>query len=87
MIIIGLDDTFQPFHRDIISRENLLTLTFAQVISKACDFEIGFKTESAITKHHVEEVAHKTMCKGPVYWPFQCFDLTVLWAYTTCQPP
>ena len=23
LIIIGLDDTFQPFHRDITSRENL----------------------------------------------------------------
>ncbi|KAK2556262.1 Transposon Tf2-6 polyprotein [Acropora cervicornis] len=40
-------------------RENLATLTFTQVISKARDFEAGLKTESPITKHHLEEVAHK----------------------------
>ena len=59
IFVIGLNETFKPFRSDIIARENLSTLTFAQVISKARDFEAGLKTESAITKHHLEEAAHK----------------------------
>ncbi|KAK2561949.1 hypothetical protein P5673_015370, partial [Acropora cervicornis] len=42
-----------------IIQKNLATLTFTQVIFKARDFEAGPKTESAITKHHLEEAAHK----------------------------
>ncbi|PFX21076.1 hypothetical protein AWC38_SpisGene14448 [Stylophora pistillata] len=40
------------------------TLTFAQVISKACDFEAGLNTESAITKHQLEEMVHKVASAG-----------------------
>ena len=35
------------------------THTFSQVISKARDFEAGLNTESAITKHQLEEMVHK----------------------------
>lgn len=59
IFVIGLNETFKSFRSDIIARENLATLTFTQVISKARDFEAGLKTESAITKHHLEEAAHK----------------------------
>ena len=55
IFVIGLNDTFKHFRSDVISRENLTPLTFAQVISKAGDFEAGLKTESAITKQHLEE--------------------------------
>lgn len=53
--VIGLNDTFNHFRSDLISRENLTTLTFAQVISKARDFEASLKTESAITRQQLEE--------------------------------
>ena len=43
IFVICLNDTFKPFRSDIIARENLSTLTFAQVISKARDFEAGLK--------------------------------------------
>ena len=59
IFVIGLNETFKSFCSDIIARENLATLTFTQVISKARDFEAGLKTESAINKHHLEEAAHK----------------------------
>ena len=59
IFIIGLNDTFKPFQSDVIARKNLSTLSFAQVIAKARDFEAGLKTESAITKHHLEKAAHK----------------------------
>lgn len=39
---------------DIISREDLTSLTFAQVISKARDFEASIQTDSAITQQHLE---------------------------------
>ena len=50
IFVIGLSDTFKHFQSDLFSKENLAILTFAQVISRACDFEAGLKTESAITK-------------------------------------
>lgn len=59
IFIIGLNDTFKPFRSDVISRENLSTLSFTQVISKARDFEAWLKTETAITKHRLKEAAHK----------------------------
>lgn len=59
IFIIDLNDTFKPFRSDVIARENLSTLSFTQVISKARDFEAGLKTESAIAKHHLEEATHK----------------------------
>ena len=59
IFVIGLNDTFKSFRSDLISRENFVTLTFAQVISKARDFEAGLKTESAITRHQLEEAVHK----------------------------
>ena len=59
IFVTGLNETFKSFRSDIIARGNLATLTFSQVISKARDFEAGLKTESAITKHHLEEAAHK----------------------------
>ncbi|KAK3749290.1 hypothetical protein QZH41_007556 [Actinostola sp. cb2023] len=61
IFLIGLNDTFKRFRGDVISRENFTTLTFAQVIAKARDFEDGLKTESAITQHHLEEAANKVM--------------------------
>ena len=45
IFVIGLNETFKSFRSDIIARENLATLTFTQVISKARDFEAGLKTE------------------------------------------
>ena len=59
IFVIGLNDTFKRFRGDIIARENISALTFAQVISKARDFEDGLKTESAIAQHHLEEAVHK----------------------------
>lgn len=59
IFIIGLNETFKKFRRDIISRENLSTFTFSQVISKARAFEAGYNTESAITKHQLEEMVLK----------------------------
>lgn len=53
--VIGVNDTFNHFRSDLISQENLTTLTFAQVISKARDFEASLKTESAITRQQLEE--------------------------------
>ena len=38
IFVIGLNETFKSFCSDIIARENLATLTFTQVISKARDF-------------------------------------------------
>ena len=59
IFVIGLNDTFKHFRSDLISRENLTTLTFAQVISKARDFEASLKTESAITRQQLEESVHQ----------------------------
>lgn len=44
IFVIGLNDTVKPFRSDLISRENLTTLTFAQVVSKARDFEASLNT-------------------------------------------
>lgn len=59
IFVIGLNDTFKHFRSDLISRENLASLTFEQVINKARDFEAGLKTESAITKQQLEESVHQ----------------------------
>ena len=59
IFVIGLNDTFKHFRSDLISRGNLTTLTFAQVISKARDFEDSLKTESAITRKQLEESVHQ----------------------------
>ncbi|KAL9954696.1 hypothetical protein ACROYT_G042267 [Oculina patagonica] len=59
IFVIGLNDTFKQFRSDLISRENLASLTFEQVINKARDFEAGLKTESAITKQQLEESVHQ----------------------------
>ena len=50
IFVIGLNDTSKHFISDLISGENLTTLTFAQVISKALDFEAILKTKSAVTR-------------------------------------
>ena len=42
-----------------ISHEDLTSLTFAQVISKARDFEASIQTDSAITQQHLQEAANK----------------------------
>ena len=47
--VIGLNDSFRRFCSDIISREDLTSLTFAQVISKARDFEASIQTDPTIT--------------------------------------
>ena len=59
IFVIGLNDTLKRFRSDVIYRENFTTLTFAQFISKAPEFEAGLKSESAITQHHLEEAANK----------------------------
>ena len=59
IFVIGLNDSFRRFRSDIISHEDLTSLTFAQVISKARDFEASIQTESAITQQHLEEAANK----------------------------
>ena len=56
---IGLNDTFKHFRSDLISRENLTTLTFMQVISKARDFEASLKTKSAINRQQLEESVYQ----------------------------
>ena len=43
IFVIGLNETFKPFRSDIITRENLSTLTFAQVISKAVTLRLDSK--------------------------------------------
>ena len=53
--VIGINDTFNHFRSNLISQENLTTLTFVQVISKARDFEVSLKSESAITRQQLEE--------------------------------
>ena len=50
IFLIGLNDSFRRFRSDIIPREDLTSLTFAQVISKARDFEASIQTDSAITQ-------------------------------------
>ena len=59
IFVIGLNDTYKSFRSDVISRETFDTLTFAQVIAKARDFEDSFKTESSIAQHHLEEAVNK----------------------------
>ena len=59
IFVIGLNGTFKHFRSDLISRENLTTLTFAQLISKARDLEASLKTESAITRQQLEESVHQ----------------------------
>ena len=53
IFVIGLNDTYKRFRSDVISRETFATLTFAQAIAKAQDFEDGLKTESFIAQHHL----------------------------------
>ena len=64
IFIIGLNETLIKIRSDVISREDMSTLTFTQVISKARDFEAGLNTESAITKHQLEEMVHKVPSAG-----------------------
>lgn len=64
IFIIGLNDTFKKC--DIISRETLTALTFAQVISKARDFGASLQTESVITKQQLEKSAHKVIPCVPI---------------------
>ena len=47
--VFGLNDSFRRFCSDIISREDLTSLTFVRVISKARDFEASIRTDPAIT--------------------------------------
>ena len=58
IFINDLNESFKAFRSDVISRENFVTLTFAQVVTKARDFEAGLKTESAITKHQISTQSH-----------------------------
>ena len=60
---LSLGSTLLTFHSDIISRENFTVLIFSQVISKAWDFKAELKTESATTKQHLEEMAHKVLMR------------------------
>ena len=70
IFVIGLNDSFRRFRSDIISREDLTSLTFAQVISKARDFEASIQTDSAITQQHMDEAAHKITSNGnKSKWP------------------
>ena len=70
IFVIGLNDSFRRFRSDIISREDLTSLTFAQVISKARDFEASIQTDSAITQQHLEEAANKVTPSGnKSKWP------------------
>ena len=64
IFVIGLNDSFRRFRSDIISHEDLTSLTFSQVISKARDFEASIQTDSAITQQHLEEAAHKVTPTG-----------------------
>ena len=64
IFVIGLNDAFRRFRGDIISHEDLTSLTLAQVISKARDFEASIQTDSAITQQHLEEGAHKVTPTG-----------------------
>ena len=64
IFVIGLNDAFRLFRSDVISHEDLTSLTFAQVISKARDFEASIQTDSAITQQHLEEGAHKVTTPG-----------------------
>jgi len=59
IFVIGLNDTYKRFPSDVISRATFATLTFAQVIAKARDFEDGLTTESSIAQHHLEEAFNK----------------------------
>ena len=59
IFVIGLNDSFRRFRFDIISHEDLTSPTFAQVISKARDFEASIQTDSAIAQQHLEEAANK----------------------------
>ena len=59
IFVIGINDSFQRSCGDIISHEDLTSLTFTQVISKARDFEASIQTDSAITQQHLEEAANK----------------------------
>ena len=70
IFVIGLNDSFRCFRSDIISHEDLMSLTFAQVISKARDFEASIQTDSAITQQHLEEAANKVTPSGnKSKWP------------------
>lgn len=65
-----MNDSFRRFRSDIISREDLTSLTFSQVISKARDFEASVQTDSAITQQHLDEAAHKITPTGnKSKWP------------------
>ena len=67
IFLIGLNDTFKSFRSNLTSRENLTTLTFAQVISKAHDFEVSLNTESAITRQLEESVYQVTAGEDTAY--------------------
>ena len=72
IFVTGLNDSFRRFRSDIISREDLTSLTFAQVISKGHDFEASIQTDSAITQQHLDEAAHKITSNGnKSKWPFR----------------
>lgn len=65
IFVIGLNDTYKRFRSDVISHDSFSTLTFAQIIAKARDFEDGLKTESAISQHHLEEAVNKISLVKP----------------------
>ena len=70
IFVIGLNDSFRHFRSDIISREDLTSLTFAQVISKARDLEASIQSDSAITQQHLDEAAHQITSNGnKSKWP------------------
>ena len=59
-----------PFSQWHNLSEDLTSLTFAQVISKARDFEASIQTDSAITQQHLDEAAHKITSSGnKSKWP------------------
>ena len=58
IFVIGLNDTFKHFRSDLISWENLTTLTFAQVIIWLVT-EASLKSESAMTRQQLEESVHQ----------------------------
>ena len=70
IFVIGINDSFQRFCGDIISHEDLTSLTLTEVISKARDFEASIQTDSAITQQHLEEAANKvTPIRNKPKWP------------------
>ena len=94
IFVIGLNDAFRRFRDDIISYEDLTSLTFPQVISKARDFEASIQTGSAITQQHLEEKVTPTGTKPtlprpprrPTGPPTESARSTCIWCGRAAHP-